>query len=876
MMAPSLALQKTTEMRYQGRTFFKSRLGRKIFFVFLLIAGIPLLGISLMSRQLSEYVLNKSTGQLLRDSTKSDALSIVDRVRSAESLLRILAEARVNGSPNAEAERRASVVFAHVEYSLPPAAHFGASIRVDKSTIPGGAPDVVINIWETKWGGAVEGTLSESYLWEDLDSALYSICVGGAEFAKPYCRGQARPQTKAIESERSVYFRPYLEGEPWVILAVAAPDIGDYLPIQIGTLFGYVAALALFLSLFASAAFVRRATTPLDALMRATQAVKQGDFSYAVPLLGMTDEFQELAHSFNAMSVNVGRDVLFLKVLAAIDKAILDRQPIEAIIDISLRHLSNHPELVGTRLRVTNHANGITRVHAVEGAEQVTASEVGPGVAPPSPAAADQNSLWIAKTPTCSAWLESPASVSSAGRVAAELESCGARIAVAIHSDEYERQLLSRATRDSLTNLLNRFGLVERLDALIASGEYAHRGFAVAYVDIDGFKEVNDVYGHDIGDRLLKMVAERMTMSLQTSALALARLGGDEFVFLVPCDAARLYREQISAVLRDLQRVYAVGNLQIQIGGSIGVAVHPEDGSGHDDLLKNADMAMYAAKSSGRNQVRFFESSLNGASAERIELRRDLSGALDRKEFFLVYQPRLHCREMSYGSAEALLRWRHPTRGLIPPDYFIPLAEESGLIIEIGSWVLKEAIAQLAVWKQADNFPITRLSVNLSPIQLMQEGFLATVEKILEETSVPSSAIELEVTEGAFIKDIDSAVRKLKRLQELGFAIALDDFGVGYSAMSYLSVLPFDTLKIDKSFVDGFGIQKSAFAIASAIVALAKALDKNVVAEGVETPDQASALMGLRVDELQGYLYSRPRTPADLDAFLLAFAEQPE
>ncbi len=875
-MARLLASPKTIDMRFQRRAFVKSRLGRKIFFIFLLIGAVPLLAVSFLSRELSEYVLTKATGQLLRDSTKSDALSIVDRLRSAESLLRILAEARLDGSPNAEAERRASVVFKHVEYSLPPATHLGASIKVRKSTLPDAAPDAVINIWETKWGGAVEGTLSTSYLWEDLDSALYSICVGGTEFAKPYCRGQARPKSNTIESERIVYFRPYLQGEPWVILAVAAPDIADYLPIQIGALFAYVAALALFLSLLASAAFLRRATTPLDALMTATRAVKEGDFTYTVPLVGMTDEFRDLAHSFNAMSVNIGRDVLFLKVLSAIDKAILDRQPLATIIDMSMQHLSTHPELIGTRLLMTNHANGTTRVHTVEDVEQVTTSEVHEGASPSSQVVADRSWRWIAKTPTCSAWLESPASASFASKTAAELESCRARIAVAIHSDQYEQQLISRAARDSLTKLLNRLGLVERLDALISSGAFDQSGIAVAYVDIDGFKEVNDAYGHDIGDRLLKMVAERMDKSLESSALALARLGGDEFVFLVAGDAQGLYRKQISAVLRDLQRVYAVGNLHIQIGGSIGVALYPEDGSGHDDLLKNADMAMYSAKSSGRNQVMFFEASLNSASAERIELRRDLSGALERNELFLVYQPRLDCRKMSYRSAEALLRWRHPKRGLIPPDYFIPLAEESGLIIEIGSWVLKEAIAQLASWAHDDQFPITRISVNLSPIQLMQESFLTTVEEILKCTPVQPSAIELEVTEGALIKDIDSAVHKLKRLQGLGFAIALDDFGVGYSAMRYLSVLPFDTLKIDKSFVDGFGIHKSAFAIASAIVALGKALEKNVVAEGVETPEQASALLGLGVDELQGYLYSRPQTPADLDAFLLAAADPSE
>lgn len=861
-------------MAYQGRAFFKSRLGRRIFFIFLLIAAVPLAGVSFLSRELSEYVLNKSTDQLLKDSTKSVALNLIDRLRSAEGLLRILAQARLDGAPNAEAERRAALVFQHVEYSLPPAAHVGATVRVRKTGLNGGAPDTVLGLWDPAWGGAVEATLNPAYLWDNFDSALYTICVGGTEFIQPYCRGQQRPKADTIESERTVYFRPYMEGEPWVILAVAAPRVSDYLPIQIGTLFSYVAALALFLSLFASAAFLRRATTPLDALMTATHAVKDGNFTHIVPLIGMTDEFRDLADSFNAMSQTIGGDLQFLKVLGSIDMAILDREPLSRIIELSLGHLSMHPEMVDTRLVLTDHNAGVSHVHTVLGQNHIATTEMATAALPIWSTEAEVNPRWIAKTPNCSAWLVLPSQLEPSSKAAAQLETCRARIAVAIHSDQHEQQLISRAARDSLTKLLNRLGLVERLDALISSGSFAESGMAIAYLDVDGFKDVNDAYGHDIGDRLLSMVADRIAASLKGAALALARLGGDEFVFVVAADAQGLYREGIRSVLADLQRVYALGNLQIQIGGSIGVALYPKDGAGHDDLLKNADTAMYAAKSGGRNQVLFFDASLNRASAERIELRRELSGALERDEFFLVYQPRLDCREMGYRSAEALLRWRHPKRGLIPPDQFIPLAEDSGHIIEIGSWVLKQAIAQLGVWARDPCFPIKRISVNLSPIQLMQESFLATVEEILAANPVSCSAIELEVTEGALIRDIDSAVRKLGRLQELGFAIALDDFGVGYSAMRYLSVLPFNTLKIDKSFVDGFDKQKSAFAIASAIVALARALEKSVVAEGVETQEQAAALIGLGVDELQGYLFSRPIEPAALDAFLAKAAAE--
>ncbi|MCZ2497860.1 EAL domain-containing protein [Xylophilus sp. Kf1] len=868
----------------RGPAFVRSKIGKKIFLTFLLIIAVPLVSVSLLSSRLSDYVLTKATDQLLRDSTKSIALNLLDRLRSAEAMLRILHTSQIAHTDNRDAIDRGKVLFSEVRLENPTGDTLREKPQVRVRSTPGAEwPEVSMEIDDPASGKRVVGVLHHEYLWENLESALFTLCVGGAEFAEPHCQGPPRPQVSTIEVERPFYFRPYFEGQPWTLLAVASPDVADYLPIRMSELFSYVAAVALLMTLSVSAFFIRRATTPLDALINATHAIRNRNFAHVVETAGMKDEFRDVAESFNVMSATIGGDISFMQALARIDVAILGQQSLDSIIRISFDHLSHRPEFKQLQLTVVDYLQEQNTVYRIAARSQVTVFfqtiegntallATGPKTSPPD---RESTGGLVAKTDTLAAFLERPAGPDAPSTEgAAQLDAFKSRIAVAIHAQEHEKILVARAARDSLTKLLNRLGLVERLDDMIAAAPKDKPGLAVVYLDLDGFKEVNDAYGHDTGDKLLKMVADRMAAALFGRQASIARLGGDEFVFVLPIVEEESMKKQVQSVLHELQLAYAIDELQIQIGASLGVAVYPDDGSGHDDLLRHADLAMYAAKAQGRNSVVYFEASLNSASAEKIELRRDLAEAITGNQLHLVYQPRVACSDLSNRSAEALLRWTHPTRGNVPPDKFITLAEESGLIIDIGYWVLREAIAQLGAWRRSGDVSIEKISVNLSPIQLMNDGFMETVEQIMAHGAVSATSIELEVTEGALIQDIDTAVRKLKRLRELGFTIALDDFGVGYSAMSYLSVLPFDTLKIDKSFVSGFGIQPSAYAIASAIVALAKALDKQVVAEGVETQEQATALIRLGVEELQGYFYSKPLKPQDLVTYLASAAQR--
>ena len=876
-MAPSSASPKTIEMSARIPAFVRSKIGKKIFLTFFLIIAAPLICISLLSRQLSDFVLTKATDQLLRDSTKSVALNLLDRLRGAEAMLRILDSSKIKNAYNDDAVKRGNVIFSKVTYKALPNGPYPEKPQIRVQSMNGAAwPEVTMEIADRGTRTLMVGVLSHDYLWENLDSAFYTMCVSGSEFAKPLCQGQERPQISTVEITRPFYFRPYFEGAPWTLSAIAAPDIANYLPIRITQLFFYVAAAALLLTLSVSAFFIRRATAPLDALITATHAIRNRDFSHTIQTMGMKDEFRDVADSFNVMSATIGGDISFMKVLEKIDEAILDHRPLDDIIRLSLNHLSNQPELVHLQITLVDYFSDESTIYKIRGVSDIAVSTT-PTADPGTLTASGRPDLLVAQTDTLSAFLESPGDgYFPSAEIASRIEAIRSRIAVAIHSEAHEKILVSRAARDSLTKLLNRLGLVERLNELISESPKEQDSLAVVYLDLDGFKEVNDAYGHDIGDKLLQIVADRMATVLFSKNASIARLGGDEFVFILPIFEEGSFKKHIQAVLHELQLPYAIDELQIQVGASLGVAIYPHDGSGHDDLLRNADLAMYAAKSQGRNSIVYFDASLNSASAEKIELRRDLAEALKLNQMHLVYQPRVTCKDLSNRSAEALLRWNHPTRGNVPPDKFISLAEESGLIIDIGYWVLKEALRQFAAWQDAGGVSIRKISVNLSPIQLMNSGFMETVEQIMATSKIPATSIELEVTEGALIKDIDTAVRKLKRLRELGFTIALDDFGVGYSAMSYLSVLPFDTLKIDKSFVNGFGVQKSAYAIASAIVALAKALDKEVVAEGVETQDQALALTSLGVEELQGYFYSKPLKPQDLLAYLAASSTAPK
>ena len=407
------------------------------------------------------------------------------------------------------------------------------------------------------------------------------------------------------------------------------------------------------------------------------------------------------------------------------------------------------------------------------------------------------------------------------------------------------------AHHDALTDLPNRSAFNAALEERLERAQEASTSFAVLSLDLDRFKEVNDVFGHPVGDMLMRAAADRL--AAEADGAFVARIGGDEFMILMPDDARR---EDVLAFAERLVEVIGkeleVDDYLSQVGVSVGIAVYPDDGVDAAMLLANADSALYRAKREGRGRVRFFESEMDRELRDRRLLQHDLRHALEQNQLLVYFQPQARMNGEIIGF-EALLRWKHPTRGFVPPDLFIPLAEENGLIVQIGEWVLREACREAASWPR----PL-QVAVNLSPVQFQAGDLERTIHQILLETGLSPTRLEVEITEGVLIGDFTRALNLLRRLKALGIRIAMDDFGTGYSSLSYLQSFPFDKIKIDRSFISNLEATPQSAEIVRAVLSLAHALNIPVVAEGVETEAQRAFLEREACEEMQGYLVGQP------------------
>src|SRR5262245_3299334 len=415
-----------------------------------------------------------------------------------------------------------------------------------------------------------------------------------------------------------------------------------------------------------------------------------------------------------------------------------------------------------------------------------------------------------------------------------------------------EARIERLAHYDSLTDLPNRAAFNSCFAAVLERAAKSDESFAVLSVDLDRFKEINDVFGHSVGDRLLRALAERLSAQLQGAFLA--RVGGDEFAVIVtespaPTQAARLAERLIAATVDDFE----LEGHRLRVGLSVGIALYPIDGIDEVSLIGNAEAALYRAKAEGRGSIRFFEAEMDHRLRERRALLLDLRSAVERGELVAYYQPQARIDGEITGF-EALARWQHPARGLVPPSTFIPIAEESGLIHPIGEWMLREACREAATWPSR-----LHLAVNLSPAQFRHGDLAGMVHQVLLETGLPPSRLELEITESVLVDDLPRALSILRRLKALGVRIAMDDFGTGYSSLSNLQAFPFDKIKIDRSFISNLERNNQAATIVRAVIALGRGLDMPVVAEGVETQAQLDFLSGEACSEVQGYLLGRPR-----------------
>lgn len=442
-----------------------------------------------------------------------------------------------------------------------------------------------------------------------------------------------------------------------------------------------------------------------------------------------------------------------------------------------------------------------------------------------------------------------------------------------------EEQLRYLAYHDDLTGLANRQSFREHLQKFLTLAKRDKHHVGVLFIDLDRFKRINDTLGHEFGDKLLAKVAKILLNNLRDCDLIardakendvseVARLGGDEFIVMLSKvgdtnDIAQVAQRIIDSVSKPIK----IGQYEVVVTPSLGISVYPHDGENGEELMKNADVAMYYAKERGRRCYKFYSDSLNARALERLQLEESLRTALVREEFELYYQPQVDLKSEQITSVEALIRWNHPTLGMVSPGEFIPIAEETGLIIEIGEWVMKTACAQAKSWID-EGYPPCRMSINLSSVQFKRSALTETIKEVIEETGLPPEYLELELTESAVMTDVEQNIQRLKQLKNMGIKIAIDDFGTGYSSLSYLKKFPIDTLKIDRSFVTDLAENKEDEAIVKAIMALADTMNLGVIAEGVESQSQLAILRQYECELIQGYLFSRPLNKDDIGMLL--------
>ncbi|MBW2466123.1 MAG: EAL domain-containing protein, partial [Deltaproteobacteria bacterium] len=431
---------------------------------------------------------------------------------------------------------------------------------------------------------------------------------------------------------------------------------------------------------------------------------------------------------------------------------------------------------------------------------------------------------------------------------------------------EHQERLYHLVYNDNLTNLPNRLLLQDRLSRMMMKAKRNNTYVAILFLDLDRFKKINETLGHDIGDKLLLVVAGRLENCVRKSD-TVARLGGDEFaVLLDDLNDVKFVAVIARKILQSLSKPIMIQEYELYATSSIGISLYPDDGEDVDILLRCADIALYRAKDSGKNNYRYYTADMNTRAVEFLLLESGLRKALENEELVVFYQPLINLKDNKLIGMEALIRWQHPEKGMIPPGDFIPLAEETGLIVPIGEWVLRTACNQNKKWQNL-GYPPVKVSVNMSGLQFNKENLAEKIHAVLKEIDISPEYLSIEITESVIMQDVKSTVTKLMQLHEMGVSLSIDDFGTGYSSLSYLKLFPIDNLKIDRSFVNNITSDSTDSAIAASVIQLAHSMNLKVVAEGVETEEQLEILRQQGCDYVQGFLFSKPLTAEEFAPF---------
>lgn len=666
-------------------------------------------------------------------------------------------------------------------------------------------------------------------------------------------------------------------------------------------------ALAVLIVTLVSISLIRRLLTPMDRLKEAANDLARGLFHSRVHIAS-DDEFEDLGNAFNGMARDLENQFTMLGTLAELDRMVLSAQDTQEVIDVLLERMPEISEC--DAIAVLEIADGsIVKARwrcrdpdmqssppdfgaTVQVADLQALQQCGDHLSIDNP---ERHGLArpffaIGMTRVVCLPINRQAGTGSViclgyARAAAATEtvisrarSLADRAAVALSNAEWEEKLYHQAHYDALTELPNRQLFISRLDEALAQAQRQDTCVGLLFVDVDRFKTLNDSLGHHAGDQYLVQAARTMIGCIGAEC-TLARLGGDEFTVIVPVpstpQAAMEATQSIAERLRKcLTAPVVVNDQRVALSASIGVAIYPTDATSRIELIRCADQAMYHSKELGRNGWSYYSREINASALERLELAAELEGAIARGELQLYLQPQLDCRTEELCGAEVLLRWRHPRLGIVPPGKFIPVAEQMGLIVPIGIWVVEQACRLLQQWRSG-GMDALRLAVNISPVQLRHPEHVELLCRTLGNYAAHAGMLELEVTESTCVDDLQAATRIFRRLKECGVSISIDDFGTGYSSMSYLRHFSIDTIKIDQAFVRGLPEDEFNRSFAAAIVTMAHSLGCTVVAEGVETEAQLHYLRGLGCEKAQGYFIARPMTIEDFDHYARTWQTAP-
>ncbi|MCP0913659.1 EAL domain-containing protein [Legionella sp. 27cVA30] len=691
-----------------------------------------------------------------------------------------------------------------------------------------------------------------------------------------------------------LFLRERLHSGKWLVV-LAEPETNIFVQAQkLYLIFLPTILFALILSMLLSQAQIRRILVPLEELSKATRRVARRDFTPMVTVKS-NDEFEELAEAFNKMSKRLQHQFKTLSIMSSLDQAILSTQDAEEILHIIFKELDELVDydllILGVLERDDEHAMQLmidSPVYEIPKVQKAFISD--------SEIEALRNNKNIilnlaeADPPGYLNVLAQyhmqhtlifpilhrtqPVAIICLGFAnAAALKECRTeeladifyRAAVAFTYAEWEERLYRQAHYDDLTNLPNRLFLRDEMNQALERASLYGKHCVLMFIDLDNFKDINDTLGHAVGDRFLNKVAHRMHNVIGKYGL-LARIGGDEFTLLMGDlankeTAKQKATEAAEALLHSFLRSFYLGEVEYHASASVGIVFYPDDCKTSDELFKFADMSMYEAKKMGKNNYVFFSAQLETSIRERNQLMQEMHTALEEEQFIVYFQPKVNSKKGELVGAEALIRWQHPTRGLLFPDLFMPLAEESNLIFSIGEWVVQAACKQLYTWKK-QGYKLSTLALNITAKQFTQKDLGNRIQRIIEQTGISPKDLEFEVTESAFIANFDESNLILNQLSWLGCRLSLDDFGTGYSSMHYLHKLHLDTMKIDRIFITSLPDDKKNISIIKAIITLAKNLNLELVAEGVETKAQSELLCELGCAIQQGFYFSKP-LPAD-------------